>query len=129
VAIFVFKDYHEPERPTRPNAVRASAPATSRPAAAPAAAQQVRRAPRIAPPVTQVYDGELTPRQMAVFRQMLAFQEEHGHAPTQSELSARMGMRSEQGVKAHLAVLEAKGYVVTTQKHGHRNKMAVWPEG
>ena len=71
--------------------------------------------------------GDLTPRQFEVFRHMLAFQDEHGRPPTQMELSTRLGMKSEQGVKAHLAILEAKGYIVAGQKFGHRNKMAMWP--
>lgn len=72
---------------------------------------------------------DLTPRQYEVFLAMIAFQEDNGRPPTQFELGARLGMKSEQGVKAHLTVLEAKGYVVTTQKGAHRNKIAVWPEG
>jgi hypothetical protein len=76
----------------------------------------------------QVTDKELTPRQSEVFRAMIAFQENNGHPPTQRELSSLLGMRSEQGVKAHMAVLEAKGYIVPTQRYGHRNKMAVWPD-
>jgi hypothetical protein len=71
--------------------------------------------------------GDLTPRQFEVFRHMLAFQDENGRPPTQMELSTRLGMKSEQGVKAHLAILEAKGYIVAGQKFGHRNKMAMWP--
>jgi hypothetical protein len=71
--------------------------------------------------------GDLTQRQFEVFRHMLAFQDEMGRPPTQMELSTRLGMKSEQGVKAHLAILEAKGYIVAGQKYGHRNKMAVWP--
>lgn len=71
--------------------------------------------------------GDLTPRQFEVFRHMLAFQDEYGRPPTQMELSTRLGMKSEQGVKAHLAILEAKGYIVSGQKYGHRNKMAMWP--
>lgn len=72
--------------------------------------------------------GMLTQRQSEVHRAMLRFQEEHGHPPTQSELSRMLGMKSEQGVKAHLVVLEAAGYVVATRKFGHRSKMAVWPD-
>lgn len=80
-------------------------------------------------PVVAAQSGavDLTPRQFDVFRHMLAFQDENGRPPTQMELSTRLGMKSEQGVKAHLAILEAKGYVVSGQKYGHRNKMAAWP--
>jgi hypothetical protein len=56
---------------------------------------------------------------------MLSFQREHNRAPTQFEISSRLGMKSEQGVKAHLTVLEAKGYVISRQKGAHRNKFAV----
>lgn len=69
----------------------------------------------------------LTARQTEVHRAMLTFQEEHGQPPTQAELSRLLGMRSAQGVKAYLAVLEAGGFVVSTGKHGHRSKLAVWP--
>ena len=72
--------------------------------------------------------GTLTQRQSEVHRAMLRFQEEHGHPATQSELSRLLGMKSEQGVKAHLVILEAAGYVVVTRKFGHRSKMAVWPD-
>ena len=72
--------------------------------------------------------GTLTQRQSEVHRAMLRFQEEHGHPATQSELSRLLGMKSEQGVKAHLVILEAAGYVVATRKFGHRSKMAVWPD-
>jgi hypothetical protein len=73
-------------------------------------------------------ENDLTPRQLDVFRQMLAFQEENGRPPTQLELSRALGLKSEQGVKAHLTILEAKGYVVSMQKGAHRNKVAVWPD-
>jgi len=69
----------------------------------------------------------LTARQSEVHRAMLAYQEENGQPPTQAELSRLLGMRSGQGAKAHLAILEAGGFVVSTGKHGHRSKMAVWP--
>lgn len=69
--------------------------------------------------------GDLTPRQLQVYRAMLSFQREHNRAPTQFEISSRLGMKSEQGVKAHLTVLEAKGYVISRQKGAHRNKFAV----
>ena len=69
--------------------------------------------------------NDLTPRQLQVYRAMLSFQREHNRAPTQFEISSRLGMKSEQGVKAHLTVLEAKGYVVSRQKGAHRNKFAV----
>ena len=114
MAIFIFRDYSEPNGPRRK-------PAQAAPLEGPPRAGSL-------PPVPQVMETELTSRQMAVFRQMLAFQEEHGQPPTQAELSALLGMKSGQGVKAHLTVLEAKGYVVSTQKNGHRSKMAVWPE-
>jgi biotin operon repressor len=122
MAIFIFRDYHEPER-TAARKPQAAAPSASAPKT------RSSKPPSAQPPVPQIFTGELTPRQMAVFRQMLAYQDEHGQPPTQAELSAALGMKSEQGVKAHLSVLEARGYVVTTQKNGHRNKMAVWPEG
>jgi hypothetical protein len=121
MAIFIFRDYHEPER-TAARKPKPAAPAPQR------SSNTSRRAPS-QPPVPQILTGELTPRQMAVFRQMLAYQDEHGQPPTQAELSAALGMKSEQGVKAHLSVLEARGYVVSTQKNGHRSKMAVWPDG
>lgn len=72
--------------------------------------------------------GMLTRRQSEVHRAMLRYQEQHGEPPTQMELSRMLGMKSEQGVKAHLVILEAAGYVVTTRKHGHRSKQAVWPD-
>ena len=84
-------------------------------------------APSVSPAVTQPVSGGLTPRQSEVHRAMLRYQEEHGEPPTQSELSRLLGLRSEQGVKAHLVVLEAAGYVVNERKHGHRSKTAVWP--
>jgi hypothetical protein len=80
-----------------------------------------------APAVTHPVSGGLTPRQSEVHLAMLRYQEEHGEPPTQSELSRLLGLRSEQGVKAHLVVLEAAGYVVNERKHGHRSKTAVWP--
>ena len=121
--VFIFGDYSKRPSAKPPQVGQAQPAQPARPAPRPA------KAPSAAPPVPQVYSAELTPRQMEVFRQMLAYQEQHGHPPTQSELSALLGMKSEQGVKAHLTVLEAKGYIVSTQRHGTRNKMAVWPEG
>lgn len=88
---------------------------------APAAAERSGR-----PPSTSTVPG-LTARQSEVHRSMLTYQEEHGQPPTQAELSRLLGMRSGQGVKAHLAVLEAAGFVVSTGKHGHRSKLAIWP--
>ena len=114
MAIFIFQDYSEPNGPRRqaPQAGHAQVPART----------------GALPPVPQIMETELTSRQMAVFRQMLAYQEQHGQPPTQAELSALLGMKSGQGVKAHLTVLEAKGFVVSTQKNGHRSKLAVWPD-
>jgi biotin operon repressor len=114
MAIFIFRDYSEPNGPRRQPALAGLSGPLPRSGAL--------------PPVPQIMETELTSRQMAVFRQMLAYQEEHGQPPTQAELSALLGMKSGQGVKAHLTVLEAKGFVVSTQKNGHRSKMAVWPE-
>jgi hypothetical protein len=124
--IFIFGDYSK--RPSPQAASSAPQPPRTNPQPSRAPARPP-RAPSAQPLVPQVYSGELTPRQMEVFRQMLSYQEQNGQPPTQSELSALLGMKSEQGVKAHLTVLEAKGYIISTQRHGTRNKMAVWPEG
>ena len=67
----------------------------------------------------------LTKRQTEVYQAMLRYQEQHGYPPTQNELSTLLGMKSGQGVKPHLQVLMLRGFVVSTTKHAHRNKMAV----
>jgi hypothetical protein len=138
MAIFVFKDYSPPKetldrqhRTFTPEPIQANSPygRQSKPFTQktyhipkPESERNKKNA------YSQSGAGDLTPRQFEVFRNMLAFQDEYGRPPTQLELSTRMGMKSEQGVKAHLSILEAKGYVVSSQKYGHRNKMAVWPE-
>ena len=143
MAIFVFKDYSPPKESLdrqRKNFANGNNPAqgnhedqgrqstnfkqTSYRITKPQMAEPEESKLAAAP---QAGAGDLTPRQFDVFRHMLAFQDENGRPPTQMELSTRLGMKSEQGVKAHLAILEAKGYVVSGQKYGHRNKMAAWP--
>lgn len=144
MAIFVFKDYSPPKEtldrqhrtftpePRNPEAGagaygRESKPFTQKTYHIPRQQSSDPNTPKRSP-LNQSGAGDLTPRQFEVFRHMLAFQDEYGRPPTQLELSTRLNMKSEQGVKAHLAILEAKGYVVSSQKYGHRNKMAVWPE-
>jgi hypothetical protein len=142
MAIFVFKDYSPPKEtldrqhrtftpePTQQNLPygRESKPFNQKTYQIPKQEPERSRRPSAGGAGNQSSAGDLTPRQFEVFRHMLAFQDECGRPPTQLELSTRLNMKSEQGVKAHLAILEAKGYVVSSQKYGHRNKVAVWPE-
>ena len=145
MAIFVFKDYSAPERTLDKQHKTFTPGQTQQPAANSSdygresknfkqASYRIKAEPNAPRETTTGFSsqsgaGDLTPRQFEVFRHMLAFQDEYGRPPTQMELSTRLGMKSEQGVKAHLAILEAKGYIVSGQKYGHRNKMAAWPAG
>lgn len=86
----------------------------------------VRRVTQPAPAAaSSTMETGLTKRQTEVYQTMLRYQDQHGFPPTQGELSALLGMKSEQGVKPHLQVLMLRGFVVSTTKHAHRNKMAV----
>ncbi len=60
----------------------------------------------------------LTPRQMQIFRAIVAYWGEHGNSPTIREIGRLVGISSPNGVSCQLRALAAKNWIVWEPK-GH----------